>query len=343
MRFLVNTARISTFGVYKAAALPGVFEEPRWMETVMKDRDKFKPLALYSAASQRAAAQIIGVYSTSFGLACSLLGSRHRQHVRNIYALVRIADELVDGVAAEAGLTPEMQTQALNALELETEQAMRMGYSSNPIVHAFALTARRSGIETELTRPFFNSMRMDIEAEQLLRRTEAEVPLSVFRFEDAALSDYVYGSAEVVGLMCLRVFIHEEQVSEENNRIMERGARSLGAAFQNINFLRDLADDTGRLGRSYLSPDGEMNAARQEQWIATIRQQLSVAAEALPLLPADARVAVACALRLFTGLTDRLENTPTKALYEQRVRVSAPAKTWLIAQSFFELGKARIK
>ncbi len=310
---------------------------------VMKERDRPQPLALYSAACERAAAQIIGVYSSSFGVASSLLGSRHRQHVRNIYALARVADELVDGVAAEAGLTPEMQMQMLNAFEAETEQAILTGYSTNPIVHAFASTARCSGIDTELTRPFFNSMRMDLEAGQLIRRTSADLPESVLCFEDAAHADYVYGSAEVVGLMCLRVFIREEQVSDESGRILENGARSLGAAFQNINFLRDLADDTDRLGRSYLCPDGEMNTARQEQWIDTIREQLRVAAESLPLLPADARVAVACALRLFTGLTDRLERTPTKVLYEQRVRVSTPAKTWLIAQSFLDLGKARIK
>lgn len=313
------------------------------MEMVMKERSKPKPLALYTAASTRAAAQIIGEYSTSFGLATSLLGSRHRQHVRNIYALVRVVDELVDGVAAEAGLSTEMQMEALAALEAETERAMLTGYSSNPIVHAFCVTARCSGIDVGLTRPFFNSMRMDLEAEQSVLRTRVGSALSVFRFDDPALTDYVYGSAEVVGLMCLRVFIREEQVSEDANRIMETGARSLGAAFQNINFLRDLADDTNRLGRSYLSPDGRMDAAGHVRWIATIRGQLGVASETLPMLPADARIAVACALRLFTVLTDRLERMPTAALYERRVRVSAPAKTWVIAQSFLDLRRARAK
>lgn len=309
----------------------------------MNERDRPKPLALYTAASTRVAAQIITVYSTSFGMAARLLGSNHRQHVRNVYALVRVADELVDGVAAEAGLTPEMQMRALDALEAETEQALITGYSSNPIVHAFSVTARCAGIDTELTRPFFHSMRMDLEAEQSLGRTKAHLAPSVFRFEDPALTEYVYGSAEVVGLMCLCVFVRDEQLSEETDLILKRGARNLGAAFQNINFLRDLADDTNRLGRSYLSPSGEMDAARQEQLIAKIREQLSIAADTLPLLPADARIAVACALRLFSALTDRLARTPTKVLYERRIRVSFPTKTWLIAQSLFDLRKARGK
>ena len=313
------------------------------MEMIMKERDRPQPLALYSAACERAASQIIGQYSTSFGLATSMLGTRHRKHVRNIYALTRVADELVDGVAAEAGLTPEMQMQLLNAFEAETEQAFLTGYSSNPIIHAFASTARCSGIDTTLTRPFFNSMRMDLVAHQSIQGVGADEAVHLYRFERSAHTDYVYGSAEVVGLMCLRVFMRGIPVTDEASRTLENGARSLGAAFQNINFLRDLADDTSRLQRSYLSSDGEMNADHQDQWIATIREQLGVAAQSLPLLPADARVAVGCALRLFTKLTDRLERTPTKALYERRVRVSAPAKTWLVAQSFLEFGKARVK
>ncbi|MFT0847243.1 squalene/phytoene synthase family protein [Actinomycetaceae bacterium L2_0104] len=287
------------------------------------------PLDRYTVASQRAAGQIIAAYSTSFGAATKLLGRRHRRHVRNIYALVRIADELVDGVAAAAHLPLAEQHAQLDELEAETERAMSLGYSSNAIVHAFAFTARRTGIDSSLTRPFFASMRMDLAQPASI----AGASSAVRRFDESEHADYVYGSAEVVGLMCLRVFMQDEEYTGEQRKILERGARSLGAAFQNVNFLRDLGDDTERLERSYLAADMEMTTELKEQWIATIREQLADAAATLPLLTRDARVAVACALRLFARLTDRLAKVPAHKLHERRVRVSDPEKLLLILRS----------
>src|SRR6478735_9980406 len=115
----------------------------------------------FTATANRAANEVIDSYSTSFGKATRLLGVRHRQHVRDIYALVRVADEIVDGVAAQAGLTADEQRDALDRFEDETHRAMALGYSADVVVHAFALTARECGIGQELTRPFFASMRMD--------------------------------------------------------------------------------------------------------------------------------------------------------------------------------------
>ena len=286
----------------------------------------------YTAACERAASQIIDVYSSSFGTATRLLGPRHRAHVRNIYALVRIADELVDGATDEAGADATQQHLALQILEDETDRAMASGYSSNPIVHAFARTARASGIGVDLTGPFFASMRTDL---------PDETADPVARFSPDEHARYVYGSAEVVGLMCLRVFLREESRTTEERRILERGARQLGAAFQNVNFLRDLADDSDRLGRSYLTEQERVDAALQQQWIATIRKQLADAAASLPLLPSDARVAVGCALRLFSRLTDRLAAVPAEQLYQRRVRVPAPEKAWLAARAAVEYRMGR--
>ena len=306
--------------------------------------DRLGALARYTAASESAAGRIIESYSTSFGLATSLLGERHRTHVRNIYALVRVADELVDGVTAEAGIAPEQQHAALTRLEQEVEAATGSGYSSNPIVHAFAVTARASGIGAALTRPFFASMRTDLPAisvdaaEPAAPRSGADAML---RFGDEAHASYVYGSAEVVGLMCLRVFLRDEWCSTETRTQLEHGARRLGAAFQNVNFLRDLADDTDRLGRSYLSDHGTVDAELQARWIAVIREQLADAVATLPLLPRDARLAVGCALRLFGRLTDRIARTPAAQLAERRVRVPAPEKAWLVARSALDLRKER--
>lgn len=300
--------------------------------------DRLSSLDRYSAACERAAGQIIDVYSTSFGTATRLLGPRHRSHVRNIYALVRVADELVDGATDEAGVTTAHQHLALQMLEDETDRAVVSGYSSNPIVHAFARTARASGIGVDLTGPFFGAMRSDLPS---LAPEPSSAPAPVTGFTDDAHARYVYGSAEVVGLMCLRVFLRDETRTAEDRRILEHGARRLGAAFQNVNFLRDLADDSDRLGRSYLAAQGRVDAAAQQQWIATIRAQLADATASLPLLPADARVAVGCALRLFTRLTDRLAAVPAEQLYQRRVRVPATEKAWLAARAAVEYRTGR--
>ena len=294
-------------------------------------------LGEYTKASEHSADQIIRAYSTSFGAATRLLGVRHRTHVRNIYALVRVADELVDGVAAEAGLSPVEQLRRLDALEHEVSAAIEHGYSSNPIVHAFANSARLTGIDATLTAPFFASMRMDLQPELLTEpashRDAAAGQPRITHFNQAAHTDYVYGSAEVVGLMCLRVFVRDEQLTTEQMHQLEQGAQSLGAAFQNVNFLRDLADDTERLARNYLSGGEPFTPALQAHWIRIIRTQLSDAEAAIPLLPSDARAAVDCARRLFARLSDKLARTPTDELLKCRVRVANPTKLLLAAQS----------
>lgn len=315
---------------------------------MMRRADDLGPLERYTAASEAAAQRVIAAYSTSFGLATRLLGSRHRTHIRNIYALVRIADELVDGVAEHAGVAAVEQRRRLAALEDETEQAMRSGYSSNPIVHAFAVTARDAGIDVGLTRPFFASMRMDLPeappvgTAEAARVGTAEAPpraAAVRAFDVSDHAAYVYGSAEVVGLMCLRVFMRDEACSAERAQLLEHGARQLGAAFQNVNFLRDLGDDADRLKRDYLGWEAEMTPELQRRWVETIRAQLADAEQTLPLLPSDARGAVGCALRLFRRLTERIARTPAASLRSRRVRVSNPVKAWLALQSIVSARK----
>ena len=282
------------------------------------------PLAQFTRTAERAANQVIDAYSTSFGLAARLLGPRHRQHIRNIYALVRVADELVDGVTAEAGLSVAEQRDALERLIEETHRAMRVGWSSDLVVHAFAQTARAAGIDESLTEPFFISMRTDLD-------NHASAPASLACFDAAAHRDYVYGSAEVVGLMCLRVFVRDESLNASDAAALEHGARSLGAAFQNINFLRDLADDTERLGRSYLGTVDRLSDDDRIIWVRTVRSQLADADRAIPLLPRDTRTAVRSARALFAALTDRIARTTVQELYRTRVRVPDPVKARLIA------------
>ena len=279
-------------------------------------------LRRFSRTAEIATSDVIRTYSTSFGLATRLLGRRHRQHVRNIYAMVRIADEIVDGVAAEAGLDAGAQAAALDSYIAETHRSMRTGYSSDLILHAFARTARECGIGEDLTRPFFDSMRADIAGDSGFTAYDAD-----------AHAAYVYGSAEVVGLMCLRVFLRDATRTPAELEILERGARRLGAAFQNVNFLRDLADDTDRLQRGYPGGSARLTDADRDSWVDTVHRQLADARAAIPLLPKDARAAVRSALALFAALTRKVARTPAAELYRRRVRVPDPIKALLAARA----------
>ena len=277
----------------------------------------------FSRTAEVVAHDVIDAYSTSFGIATRLLGKRHRAHVRNIYALVRVADEIVDGVASEAGLSPNEQAEALVRYRDETHRAMGCGYSSDLVVHAFALTAREAGIDESLTQPFFDSMLADV--------TGLSGEQAVFDAREH--TEYVYGSAEVVGLMCLRVFLRNSIVSDTEQERLVHGARSLGAAFQNINFLRDLADDTARLGRSYLGVEGTLTDGDRDRWVSEVRHQLAEAKEAIPLLPIDARAAVRSAWELFAALTNKVARTSASELYRRRIRVADPIKLGIAARA----------
>jgi phytoene/squalene synthetase len=267
--------------------------------------------ALYDRVAEETASIVIRRYSTSFGLASRLLGPGVRQHVENIYALVRVADEIVDGGAnidtLDAG-------RALNELELETERAVDLGFSANLVVHAFALTARDTGIGSDLTAPFFESMRADL--------TETH-------HDQASFDRYVFGSAEVVGLMCLRAFLHGETVSDLPR--FEKGACALGAAFQKVNFMRDLAADFETLGRSYFPgvTVDSFTEAEKNRLLDDIDADLAVSAAVVPDLPASSRRAVALAQSLFAELSARLRRTPADDLVRARVRVPNPVKARL--------------
>jgi len=271
--------------------------------------------SLYDRLADQTASLVIRRYSTSFGMASRLLGAGIRQSVANIYALVRVADEIVDGGAEDAGLDRLQAERMLDAYEAETERALAEGYSADLVVHAFARAARSAGFGVELTRPFFASMRADLHA------TEHDA---------ASFAAYVYGSAEVVGLMCLRVFVKDAPRPYDAGELdtLETGARALGAAFQKVNFLRDLAADHDKLGRSYFPGIDVTRLTEDEKTtlLDDIDADLARAAATLPLLPASSRRAVALAQRLFAELSRRLRRTPASALLHTRVRVPDPVK-----------------
>jgi 15-cis-phytoene synthase len=269
--------------------------------------------ALYERVAGGAAGLVIRTYSSSFGLSSRLLHQPVRDHVRNVYALVRLADEVVDGSLARE--RPDRAAELLDDLEAETLRTLTDGYSTNLVVHAFTTTARSCGIEPELLTPFFASMRTD---------------LSVTTHDRASFEEYVYGSAEVVGLMCLRVFLAGLDAPTQQARYDElaAGARRLGSAFQKVNFLRDLAADHQERGRSYFPDLDPTRLSEQDKHrlLDDIDTDLLVAAEAVHGLPDNCRSAVAVAQAVFAELSARLRATPAEEILSRRIRLSSAAK-----------------
>ncbi|MDN6328295.1 MAG: phytoene/squalene synthase family protein [Brachybacterium sp.] len=273
------------------------------------------PTARYDRVAQRSAGCVIAGYSTSFGWATRLLEEPVRTHVRSIYALVRIADETVDD--PDPTFSAAERSRLLEGLAAETARAVAGARSTNLVVQAFALTARRSGIGPALIDPFFASMRAD---------------LSVAEHDEASLAEYVHGSAEVVGLMCLRVFLDGDDAACAR---LAPAASALGAAFQKVNFLRDLAEDHDELGRTYFPGLGvdDFGDAERDRLLDDIDADLALAGTAIPHLPVSSRRAVAAAHGFYGALSRRLRTTPAQQIRRARVRVPDHEKAVIMARA----------
>ncbi|WP_455006030.1 squalene/phytoene synthase family protein [Corynebacterium propinquum] len=189
----------------------------------------------YDCLANKAAAEVIKSYSSSFHAASCLYPTQIRQDIRNIYAVVRIADEIVDGTVDQA--LQGSPTTALDKYEKLVLEAPQHRFHTDLILHAYANTARRCELNNEHMKAFFRSMRMD------LGKTDYTGP---------ELADYIYGSAEVIGLICLDIFF--QQYPKPDSATWQRlqdGAKRLGAGFQKANFLRDYTDDVTIRGRYY--------------------------------------------------------------------------------------------
>jgi len=277
-----------------------------------------RSMSLYDLVSEDSAAVVIRRYSSSFGLASRLLAEPVRTQISNVYALVRVADEIVDN--PDTGLGSAARARMLAGLQDELRHALCTGHSSNLVVHAFARTAAGCGIGEELIDPFFESMRTD---------------LAPTVHTQATFDRYVYGSAEVVGLMCLRVFLDGQPTADYYR--LAPGARRLGAAFQKLNFLRDLAEDHDTLGRCYFPGlDVErFSDADRHRILDDIDADLHVAAAAVPELPAGSRRAVRAAHATFTELSARLRATSAAEIRRSRVRVPTPVKARIAAGALY--------
>ncbi|OXS84174.1 phytoene/squalene synthase family protein [Kocuria marina] len=287
------------------------------------DAPPLSSLRLYTATALAASGSVIGRYSTSFSLACRTLPPAVRRDIAGIYALVRVADEVVDGTAGAAGLEAARVRTALDGYEAAVNSALATGFATDLVIHGFADVARRHGFGRELTEPFFASMRAD---------------LDVAEHDGASLESYIYGSAEVVGLMCLEVFMDMPGTradTPEQRDMLRATARRLGAAFQKVNFLRDLGADHDQLGRTYFpgADPAHLDETQKAQLLADLNADLDAAMPGILALDRRARRAVLIAHGLFAELSRRIERVPARELTRQRISVPTAVKLRIAARS----------
>jgi phytoene synthase len=239
-------------------------------------------------------------YSTSFSMGINAFEKRFRYPVYAIYGFVRYADEIVDTFYGHD------QRQLIDDFREETFKAIDRGISTNPVLHSFQQAVNQYGIEKELIDAFLNSMKMDLDKTA---------------YDDDGYKAYIYGSAEVVGLMCLRIFCENDCTLYE--QLMPK-ARSLGSAFQKINFLRDIKSDYEDRGRTYF-PEVDFNnfTEQDKNFIETdIKKDFDDALEGIKLLPRGSRLGVYVAYIYYLQLFKKIRSTTANNIMQKRIRVS---------------------
>lgn len=268
-------------------------------------------MELYNDTTVQCSKLITKKYSTSFSLGIQMLGNELRGPIYAIYGFVRLADEIVDTFH---GFDKET---LLYEFRADTQKALDRKISTNPVMHAFQETVHRFGIEQDLINAFLDSMEMDLTGKT---------------YTDSSYQKYIYGSAEVVGLMCLHVFC--EGNKELYNKLMPH-ARSLGAAFQKINFLRDLKDDFDDKGRMYF-PGVDFScfsAMDKKQIEVDIVRDFEDALIGIKQLPNSSRKGVYLAYRYYIKLFHKISGKKPEQIKEERIRISNTSKMYIWAKS----------
>ncbi|MDX2358221.1 phytoene/squalene synthase family protein [Dietzia sp. PP-33] len=278
------------------------------------------PHAEFTEAARKCSEVILRRYSTSFALACRLLAPATRPHVAAVYAWARVGDEVVDGAMDD----PVAARELIDDARRRTHRAVERGLDPDPVTHAFADTARRFGIGARLIDPFYDSMEADLE---------------VTEHTEESLRRYIHGSAEVIGEMCLRTFAGGGLGDDDE---LAAGARALGSAFQKVNFLRDIREDSLELGRNYL-PGRDPRALTDtdvRELADDVDADLRVARAAIDRIPGRDRLAVLAAHDLFAELNDRLRAAGAAGVSAGRVRVPNPVKLAVIGRAASGRGRA---
>jgi phytoene synthase len=269
---------------------------------------------LYDSISSESSKIITKKYSTSFSIAVNLLSSNIREAIYNIYGFVRVADEIVDSFEEYP------KEELLDRFEEEYRYSLKVGISTNPVINAFQGTISKYNIDHALVDSFLKSMRTDLEKQNYDNQEE--------------IDNYIYGSADVVGLMCLKVFV---QGDDEKYNNLKEPAMKLGSAFQKVNFLRDLNEDFENLNRSYFPNINPNNFTEEDKSkvLLEINNDFEEAYKGIVKLPKEAKLAVYVAYKYYFNLLNKIERTPSKTLKEKRIRVSNPKKMALLVVSFF--------
>jgi len=269
---------------------------------------------LFDNFSSKVSRIITKSYSTSFSLGILCISARIRDDIYAIYGFVRVADEIVDSFEGFD------KRALLEKFKQETYEAMEKRISVNPILNSFQKTVHKYQIQHELIELFFNSMEMD---------------LQLVEYNPEKLVQYILGSAEVVGLMCLHVFT-------ENNPALfnelKPFAMKLGAAFQKVNFLRDLKDDYFILGRIYF-PNLDIRDFTREakkEIESDIEQDFKVALEGIKMLPHSSRSGVYLAYIYYLSLFNKIKRLPAQKLLTERVRIHNGRKLGLMLNSLLQ-------
>lgn len=268
---------------------------------------------LFDKLSFRCSHKVTSLYSTSFSHAVKMLRSKIQNDIYAIYGFVRFADEIVDS------FHDYDKKLLLDEFESELYKSLDRKISLNPILNAFQIVVHKYGIDYELIDHFMKSMRSDLQKQEYNTLEEYEA--------------YIYGSADVVGLMCLNVFVQGDQKRFEELKVP---AMKLGSAFQKVNFLRDIKDDSENLNRQYF-PHINGNIINKEDKkviIAEINKDFDEAYAGIIKLPLEAKFGVYTAYMYYKNLLRKLERTKASEIREKRIRVSNPMKMVLLTRSF---------
>jgi phytoene synthase len=266
---------------------------------------------LFHTSSEACSRQFTRRYSTSFSSAIRLLHTDLRQPIYNIYGFVRLADEIVDTFH-------HLDKPSLLAdFKKETYDSIARGLSLNPILHSFQRTVNQYNIDHALIEAFFRSMEFD---------------LSKKNYDEAGYKEYIYGSAEVVGLMCLYVFCEGKK---ERYQQLEAPARSLGAAFQKVNFLRDIKADYNGLSRVYFPGCDFSNFTEDDKRRieADIQRDFDHAYTGIEELPLKARFGVYVAYKYYLSLFKKIRRTEPEEILDSRIRIANYHKALIVLRA----------